>query len=105
VWTIILVLTLTFVAVALVFLFSSHPFWHKGGEGFGFLLHSQGHWQFELFVSLIETIVLDVVILYIGWQKLVKPHIHKDVADARKAMEEHFEDDMDSLDEEQGRHQ
>lgn len=43
-------------------------------ETFSSLLHDKAHWQFELFVGLIETIVIDVVFGFIIWGLILKPY-------------------------------
>jgi hypothetical protein len=47
-------------------------------ETFWELFKSVGHWEFELFLM----ILFDFVIGYVVWQRLLKPHIHRDVQHA-----------------------
>jgi len=46
-------------------------------ETFTSLLHDSAHWKFELFVGLIETIVIDVFIGFFLWKKWLKPRWEK----------------------------
>ena len=46
-------------------------------ETFSTLLHDQAHWEFELLVGLLETIVIDVVLILFVWKGLIKPYLAK----------------------------
>lgn len=47
-------------------------------ETFWELFKSAGHWEFEIFLMLL----FDFVIGFLIWQKLIKPHIHRDITHA-----------------------
>lgn len=47
-------------------------------ETFGQLARDPAHWQFELFVGFIETVVFDVVVGALVWPA-IKDHIHRDI--------------------------
>jgi hypothetical protein len=44
-------------------------------ETFSSLLCNKAHWEFELFVGLIETIVIDLVFGLLLWKGFIKPYI------------------------------
>lgn len=46
-------------------------------ETFTSLLFDKAHWEFELFVGLIETIVIDVVFGYFVYKKIIKPYMRR----------------------------
>ena len=53
-------------------------------ETFRSLLHDRAHWEFELFVGLVEMIVFDVLIGALAWP-FVKKHWKHHVDSDRKA--------------------
>ena len=50
-------------------------------ETFWTLLHDWPHWEFELFVGLVETIVIDFVVGFLIWKKMLKPYMAKKKTD------------------------
>jgi len=60
-------------------------------ETFWELFKSPGHWEFEIFLM----ILFDFVFAYVIWQRLIKPHIHRDIEHAEHDHELH--EDHESL--------
>ena len=69
-------------------LFTPHSYWVDGEETFDALVHDKAHWQFELVVGAVESLVIDVVIVALIWGQFIKPHIHKDIDTQDKHMHE-----------------
>lgn len=44
-------------------------------ETFWTLLQDPAHWEFELFVGLVETIIIDVLLIGLGWRVFLKPYV------------------------------
>jgi len=56
-------------------------------ETFWTLLHNGAHWQFELFVGLVETLVIDVFIGLLAWpwiKKHWKHHKDRDIKEGNQ---------------------
>ena len=58
-----------------LFFFQNDGYWVGGGESFSELLHDKGHWYLELFIGFIEIVIVDVLLLFVGWKLLLKPYI------------------------------
>lgn len=56
-------------------------------ESFQELFMSPGHWEFEIFLM----ILFDFIFGFLIWQKLIKPHIHRDIKHAEHDHELHEE--------------
>lgn len=46
-------------------------------ETFSYLLRDKAHWEFELLVGLIETIIIDLVFGVLIWKMILKPYLCK----------------------------
>jgi hypothetical protein len=85
-------------------LFTPHSFWEThSDETFDALVHDKAHWQFELFVGAVESLVVDVVIIALIWGQFIKPHIHRDISSQDKHMHDTIEELQDTVGRLQGR--
>lgn len=56
-----------------------------GPDTFRSLLHDGAHWEFELFVGFLETVIIDVFIVGVLWPILKKHWDHHIERDKREA--------------------